>query len=254
MLQGRVRDVLSELSGGGTILSRVLRVVGIGEAAVEERIRDLMQGVNPTLAPYAKPAEVHLRLTAAANSAEEAKQMLDPIESEIRVALGQAVYGIDEETLEFAVIEALKRANKTLAVAESCTGGGLGSRLTSVPGSSAVFWGGVIAYANSLKQRLLGVPADLLAEHGAVSEACARAMAEGARNSAGTDYALSITGIAGPDGGTDEKPVGLVFLGLAGPNGTEVVKAHYRGSREDIRIRASTQALNLLRMEIYTQK
>lgn len=253
LLQGRVREVLAELGGQGTVISRVLRVAGIGEAVIEERIREITHQTNPTVAPYAKPAEVHLRLTAYAPTSQDANGMLDPVEAAVRAELGFAVYGVDDETLEHAVIQALKRVGKTLAVAESCTGGGLGARLTSVPGSSSAFWGGVIAYDNSLKQHVLAVPESILVEHGAVSEECARALAEGVRKLAMTDYALSITGIAGPEGGTTEKPVGLVYMALASPDDTQVTKAQYRGSREDIRVRASTHALNMMRLKLLSE-
>ncbi|MCO5296454.1 MAG: competence/damage-inducible protein A [Fimbriimonadaceae bacterium] len=240
-----VRDRLG--TGDSVIHSRILRVAGMGESAVEDRIRAELASANPSVAPYAKPGEVHLRLTARAASTAEADAMLDPLEERIRGLLGDAVFGVDDQTLESVVLAMLREAGQTLAVAESCTGGGLGARLTSVPGASDVFLGGVITYANEAKARLLDVPLPVLEGAGAVSEECAEAMAAGARGSLGADWAVSITGIAGPDGGTEAKPVGTVWIAIAGPGRTKAHEFQFRGTREDIRGRSSQMALTLLR-------
>lgn len=242
-----VRERLAGLSKDGVIHSRVLRVAGIGESAVEDRIRAELRSDNPSVAPYAKPGEVHLRLTARAATIAEADQMLDPLEARIRDVLGDAVFGTDEETLESVVHAMLRGRGETLAVAESCTGGGLGARLTSVPGASDTFLGGVISYANHAKAVLLDVPLPVLEGPGAVSEECALAMAAGARVSLGADWAVSITGIAGPDGGSDAKPVGTVWIAVEGPRGAKAHEFHFRGTREDIRGRSTQMALTLLR-------
>ncbi|MEP0765461.1 MAG: competence/damage-inducible protein A [Fimbriimonadia bacterium] len=250
MLENHVLPRLSRLSAGVRIVSRVVRVVGIGESVVEEMVRPLLKSENPTIAPLAHLGEVHLRITARSNDSEEIERLLDHAEHELRAILGDAVYGVDETTLQEAVIGILRERNETLACAESCTGGGLGAAITEVPGSSDVFLGGFITYSNDLKQKLLGAPEEVLQRHGAVSEECARAMASGARAATGATWALSITGIAGPTGGTDEKPVGLVFIGIAGPVGVDVVRHRFLGGREDVRRRSRQAALTLLRAKL----
>jgi len=250
MAEGPVRDFLERVQGGNVIHSRTLRICGIGESAVEEKIRELMDGANPTVAPYAHPAEVHLRVTASAKTRAEADLLIDPVEARIREILGTAVYGVNDTTLEAATIELLKLRGEKVAVAESVTGGWLGMRLTSVPGSSAVFVGGAISYTKETKRSLLGVPSEILDGPGPVSEECARAMAEGARERFGATYGVSLTGNAGPDSDVDGKPVGLVYIGLASPSGTQVEEIKFRGIREDIRQRATQWALIALREQL----
>lgn len=252
MVNGPVREYLASLHSEGTIRSRILKVVGLGESIVEDKLRDLMAHSNPSVAPYAKPGEVHLRLTAFGASAEEAEAALDPVEAAVRDRIGEHIYGVGEATLEEAILHLLRGRNETLSVAESCTGGGLGSRITSVPGSSDVFMGGVQSYSNRIKASLLGVPSWILEEGGpgAVSSECAKAMAEGAAKVLETDWSLSITGIAGPAGATPAKPVGLVFIGLKSPLGTKVEEQKFRGDRASIRERSVQVALYLLWREL----
>jgi len=249
MVENHVVPLLTERLSGGRqyLVTRVLRFIGIGESTVDERVQDLLAGTNPTVAPLAHTGEVHLRLGAKGPSREAALALIEPVEAEIRRRLGRYVYGIDDTPLEAAVVALLRERGLTVACAESCTGGGLGARLTAAPGSSAVFLGGVIAYANAAKTALLGVPEATLAQHGAVSAPTAAAMAAGARGRLGADWAVSITGVAGPEGGTAEKPVGLVYLGLAGPSGTRTYEHHFIGIREDIRRRSTQMGLQLLR-------
>lgn len=247
MLRGPVREELVRLAGGRVIHSRIVRVCGLGEALVEEKIRHLLSSEDPTVAPYAKPGEVHLRVTSRASSVEEAEARIGPMVNRICDALGHAVFGYDETTLEAAVLECLRIGGRTLAVAESCTGGGLGERLTSVAGASSVFLGGFVTYSNEAKASLLGVSVSTLKEEGAVSAKCAEEMAIGAKARLAADYGVSITGIAGPNGGTAEKPVGLVYVAVAGPDGCVVEEHRFRGIREDIRRRATQAALVLLR-------
>ena len=236
---------------GEIIFSRTLRFCGIGESVLEAHLEDLMAGNNPTVAPYAKLAEVHLRLTARAGTIAEAEQCIAPVEAEIRRREGRHLYGIDEETLEVVVGRLLRDAGMTLAVAESCTGGLLGGRMTSVPGSSDYFLGGVISYNNAIKQSALGVSAETLARHGAVSEETAREMAAGALRVSGAKMAVSITGIAGPDGGTPDKPVGLVYIGLARTGRhARALRYSFWGDRQTVRARAVQEALVLLREEL----
>ncbi len=252
MFDQYVLPYLRERAGGapGVILSRVLRVCGMGESLVEDRIKDLMQGSNPTVAPYAKTGEVHLRITASAPSPAQAEEMIAQMEGQIRERLGNAIYGVNDQTLEQAVMELLWAKGATVAVAESCTGGLIGHRLTEVPGSSRAMIGGVVAYSNELKVRLLGVPEAVLQEHGAVSEPTACAMAEGIRRLTGADYGIGTTGIAGPTGGTAEKPVGLVYIAVATPSGTRVREHRFLGRRSEIKWRASQAALVMLREEL----
>ena len=249
MAEQSVEPYLRERTSGErqVIRSRTLRVVGAGESLVEERVRDLMQGANPTVAPYAKTGEVHLRVTARAEGDAEADALIAPMERELRARLGDLVYGADDETLEYALVHLLTLLGRTLATAESCTGGLLAQRLTSVPGSSKVFGEGFVTYSNEAKRRYLGVMEETLAAFGAVSAETARGMAEGARDASGADLAVSVTGIAGPDGGTPEKPVGTVHLGLAWDGGVVSEQHHFLGGRQDVRLRSAQSALALVR-------
>ncbi|HEY3378971.1 MAG TPA: competence/damage-inducible protein A [Armatimonadota bacterium] len=234
---------------GAVIFSRTLRFCGIGEGALEMELKDLIaQQGDVTIAPYAKLGEVHLRLTARTATEEEAMALIAPVEAAIRERLGRYLYGIDEETLEEVVGKLLRDAEMTLAVAESCTGGLLGGRITGVPGSSDFFQGGIISYSNTVKQRLLHVAPATLAAHGAVSAATAREMAEGVVKATGAAIGISITGVAGPGGGSDEKPVGLVYLAVAvGDNPARAFPYNFGGDRATIRHRAVQEALVLLR-------
>jgi len=209
-----------------------------------------MDGENPTVAPYAQTAECHLRVTARAANREEADLLIDPVVDEIRTLLGNHLYGFNETTIEVATLDLLVQRGETVAVAESMTGGALGARITSVPGSSKVFRGGVIAYTVSAKEALLGIPAALLKEYGPVSEEIAKAMAESVRERLGATYGVAITGNAGPTPDVDGKPVGLAYIAVAGPNGTHVEKGQYRGVREDIQSRATQTALAQLRWKL----
>lgn len=252
MMEGHVIPLLTERLGGTRqyLVTRVVRFIGIGESALEEHVQDLIHSTNPSLAPLAHTGEVHLRIGAKGENREAAEALIQPVEAELRRRLGKFIYGVDKTTLEAAVVQLLRERGRTVACAESCTGGGLGARLTSVPGSSAAFQGGVISYSNEAKTALLGVPRDLLETHGAVSAPVAEAMARGARERLGADYALSITGVAGPDGGTSEKPVGLVYIGVATPERVFATENHFIGIREDVRRRSTQVALQLLREQL----
>jgi len=234
------------------LASRMLRFWGISEANLAEQVADVLASENPTVAPYAGAGEVKLRITARATDAMAAAAMLDPIEAELRRRAGRHCFGRDEESLADVVLKLLRRRGETVAVAESCTGGGLGAELTAVPGSSDVFLGGVIAYANPVKRDLLGVPAELLSAEGAVSEPVARAMAEGARRLCGSSWAVAISGIAGPGGGTAAKPVGQVVLAWAGPQGCTSETRRFSASRGRQAIRALScgDALDGLRLRL----
>ena len=234
------------------IVSHTLRIYGKGESEVEMLLRERIEKMtNPTVAPYAKPDECMLRVTAKAANREAAEALLRPAVDEILSVVGKWVYGVDVDNLESVCLDALKRRGATLATAESCTGGLLAKRLTDVPGASAAFRGGVVSYTNGVKAGVLNVPQALLDEHGAVSEPVARAMAEGARAVLGADYALSVTGVAGPDADDRGNPVGLVYIALAAPDGTECRTCRFgRRTREHIRQQAANTAFDLLRRRL----
>ncbi|MFM7315197.1 MAG: competence/damage-inducible protein A [Cyanobium sp.] len=236
----------------GVFASRMLRFWGVAESALAEQVGDLLALENPTVAPYAGAGEVKLRLTARADDETAARELLKPLEAELRQRTGRLCYGTDDDSLASVVLEMLRRRGDTLTVAESCTGGGLGAALAAVPGASDVFLGGVISYANAIKRDLLGVPADLLDQHGAVSDPVASAMAEGVRRCTGSTWALAITGIAGPGGGSESKPVGLVHIALAGPEGTSSAPVRFGSSRGRswIQTLSAGEALNRLRLAL----
>lgn len=220
MLKGHVVPYLRGFSSE-VIVSHDIMTFGLGESPMEELMREKMSHMeNPSLATYAKPSEVRLRATAKAASAEEAEAMLAPVVKDVTNFLGDYVYGVDVSSLEEVCFHLLKEKGLTFATAESCTGGQVAERITALPGASAVYRGGVVSYWTSVKADVLGVPADTLDAHGAVSEETARAMAEGARRITGADIAMSVTGVAGPDPDERGVPVGIVYIGLATPDGT----------------------------------
>ncbi|MGI5854160.1 MAG: competence/damage-inducible protein A [Bacillota bacterium] len=212
--------------------SRDVKLAGIGESATEQLIMPLLENQsNPTIAPYAGNYEVRLRITASAHEEALAIKMLDSMEQKLRDILGSHIYGIDAENLETVIINMLKSRGKTLAVAESCTGGLISHRLTNVPGASAVFMQGAVTYDNSAKIERLGVPKQIIEEHGAVSPETAAAMAVGVAKTSGCDFGLATTGIAGPGGGSEVKPVGLVYVAVYGNGQTKVTERRYASER-----------------------
>jgi nicotinamide-nucleotide amidase len=255
-MRGMFEETLQPLirnRSDGSIISRTLWFAGIGESALAEKVQDFLDAADPTVAPLAGQGKVRLRITTRAATQEEAEDRIAPVEEEILVRLGEYYFGEDEETLESAVARLLQAQHSTLALAESCTGGLLAKLLTDMPGSSEYFKEGLVTYSNESKERLLGVPREMLAEHGAVSEPVARKMAAGARKVSGADLGLSVTGIAGPDGGTEEKPVGLVFVGLsdAEVNFAERLDlSAWARSRDAIRERSANRAFDLLRLRL----
>jgi nicotinamide-nucleotide amidase len=230
------------------IYTRTIHTVGIGESDLDRRIEDLFRSMeNPKIAVLAHLGRVDVKVMAKASDRDEAERLIEPVAAELVRRIGEGVFGTDDMTLEGAIAGELIRRNLTVATAESCTGGAIAEALVRVPGVSAAFKGSIVAYSNSIKEELLGVdPADIK-RVGAVSEEVAQAMARGARERMGVDIAISTTGIAGPDGGTVDKPVGLVWFGLATEDGAVSARRHvFPGTREDIRSRATTTALNLL--------
>ncbi len=233
------------------IVSHNIRTFGIGESLMAERVNDLFDAENPTVAPYAKDGEALLRVTAMARTKEEAENLCKPIINEIKNRLDGFVYGVDYTCIEEAVIEKLKEKHIKVATAESCTGGLIAKRITDVPGASEVFDCGIISYANEIKHRVLGVSEDDLNKYGAVSEPVARQMAQGALKVSGADIAVSVTGIAGPDSDSTNKPVGLVYIGLADRDNVWV--RELRTSRKDRsynRYVSASNALNMIRLYI----
>lgn len=233
------------------IVSHNIRTFGIGESLMAERVNDLFDAENPTVAPYAKDGEALLRVTAMARTKEEAENLCKPVINEIKNRLDGFVYGVDYTCIEEAVIEKLKEKHMKVATAESCTGGLIAKRITDVPGASEVFDCGIISYANEIKHRVLGVSEDDLKKYGAVSEPVARQMAQGALKVSGADIAVSVTGIAGPDSDSTNKPVGLVYIGLADRDNVWV--RELRTSRKDRsynRYVSASNALNMIRLYI----
>jgi len=254
MFDQKVRPFLQERTDQ-VFLSTTVHLFGIGESAVEAALHDAMlERTNPTIAPYAKPGEVQLRVTAAAGDEQQARKLLAPVVKEIQAMLPDYVYGVDVGDMQTALVHRLTEKRLTIAVAESCTGGGIAARMTDPPGASKALLCGVVSYSNQSKVDLLGVREETLQTHGAVSEQTAVEMARGVRNVSGADIGLSVTGIAGPDGGTQEKPVGLVYVACTGPWGEKVLALRlsrgYSDERELIRRMASLSAMNLVLREL----
>ena len=242
---------LKAIAGDVFVKRRILRVSGLGESAVDEIAAPIYTayGDIETSILFNK-SEVEIHIAARADDAKTAESTADKLADELAKALGNAVFSINGETMEEIVGTLLTQRRETVSIAESCTGGLIGHRLTEVPGSSAYFMEGSITYSYDSKTRMLGVPAELIVKHGAVSAECAEAMAAGMRKNAKTDHAISVTGIAGPDGGTDDKPVGTVFIGYAGPRSVKSVRIVLPGDRYLIRWRASQAALDYLRRQL----
>ena len=249
MFEHRAAPYLEKLTDG-VIVSHEIKVFGMGESAVEEALHEPMTTLtNPTLAPYAKTNECMVRATARAESREKAEELLTPLVREVCETLGDVVYGVDVGSLEEVVSGLLAERGLTLAAAESCTGGLLSKRMTDLPGASKVFRGGVVSYVNDVKANILGVPREVLEQYGAVSEETARAMAEGCRRVCGSDLAVSLTGVAGPERDDWGNEVGTVYAALAGPEETICKKltcGRGRG-RDRVRTAAASNALDLIR-------
>ena len=233
------------------IQSRIIRTSGLGESNLNDMIKDfIISNQKLNIGIYASPEDIKIQLNALAKTAEGTKNILDEATHQLKVILGDYIFGYDNESLEEVTGNLLRRKKLSLAVAESCTGGMLGETLTTVPGSSDYFKGGIISYDGEIKEKLLGVPHTLLTRFGEVSEPVAKAMAEGVRKNCNSDVGLSITGIAGPTGGSQEKPVGLVYIGLADAGQTLVQKHYFHNGRQAIRLRSVRRALNMLRLHI----
>ena len=251
MFEQYVLPKIRARAGEICVRRRILRVAGIGESAVDEKIAPIYkQYANPQTTILFNRSEIEIHLTAQAANEREADRLIEEVAAKINETLGAAVFALNGEKMEEIIGKLLSDGGKTLSLAESCTGGLIAQRLTEISGASKYFIEGVVAYANEAKIRSLNVPAELLEKHGAVSAQVAEAMAKGIRERAQTDYAVSITGIAGPTGGSEEKPVGLVFIGYADESRTKSFKTILPGDRELIRWRASQAALDYLRRKI----
>lgn len=244
------KPFLAGLFGPGVIWSIELKHYGISESAMAEKYTKLLDGTNPTVAPYAGNGESRLRVSAKADTVEHAKAIVQPVADQIRKESGHLCYGENDDSLESVVARMLTQRSLTLAVAESCTGGLVSKRLTDCPGSSAFVKLNIVAYANESKMKLLGVTEQTLVKSGAVSGECAAEMAKGIRELAESDIGLSITGLAGPGGGTEEKPVGLVYIGLSTGTQTYASKRNFNPNlnRSEIRLRTASDALNMVRL------
>ena len=231
------------------IRSQMVKICGVGESRVETQIQDLIDAqTNPTMATYAKTGEVHIRVTAAAESRKAAMKLIKPLVKELKARFGNDIYSTEEETtLEKAVADLLQANDLTVTCAESCTGGMLSARLVNVPGVSQVYKAGLVTYSNKAKRKILNVKKSTLHKHGAVSPKTAEEMAKGAAVFAKADVAVAVTGIAGPDGGTEEKPVGLVYIACSVKGEVTVKKYQFSGNRGKIRESAAAAALTLMR-------
>jgi len=248
MFSEGLRPALENRFGGKSFIRRrVLRTCGMSESAVNQAIQDIMRRGEPIVGLSVKGTGVDIRIIAHGSTAENSQTLTVRTESTIREKLGYAVYGVDGVEMEEVVGALLKQRRLTLAVAESCTGGLIGARITNIAGSSEYFERAAVVYSNLAKTEMLGVPADIIERRGAVSSEVAAAMAEGIRQAAHTALGLSVTGIAGPEGGTEKKPVGLVYTALASSQGVKTTEHRFPGNRDQIRLRASQMALDMVR-------
>lgn len=254
MVDDQVVPYILKQSGRDAIYSKVVKLVGVSESKIATDIAGLCEMSNPTVATYAKTGEVHIRVTGSAPTEEEAKQLVKPVVKQLKVMYPENVYSTSaDETLAESVVALLSRNGLTLTTAESCTGGLVSAEIVSVAGASEVFRGGYITYSNKLKRNVIGVKKKTLEAYGAVSEQVATEMAEGARTEAKADVAVAITGIAGPGGGSPEKPVGLVYIGVATKSGTYVEKFNFNGSRNKVRANATVASLAMIRKAIMNE-
>ncbi len=254
MFENGVRPYLERLTNI-VLKSKTLRIFGMGESLVEDKLIDLIKNQsNPTIAPYVGNGDITLRITAKAQDEEESNKLIEPIEREIRNRLDKFIYGEGNTSIEEVVSKILVANNLTISTAESCTGGMVSAALINYPGISSVFMEGCVTYSNESKISRLGVKKEILDKYGAVSEQTAKEMAIGIANNFNTNIGLSTTGIAGPGGGSKDKPVGLVYMGIYINGKTIVKKYEFKGSRQEIREKATKTLLNDLRLELLNKK
>ena len=246
MFENKVKPYLKDKTGK-FILERCIKLSGIGESYVEEELKDLIdKDEKIIIATYAKVGEVHIKITSEGKTKQEAEEKMKPYFEKIEIRFSKYVYGYDDDTLPKKVVEYLKDKNLKIAFCESCTGGYISKTITDVPGASDVFDCGMVTYSNEIKARLAGVSPIALKNNGAVSEEVATQMAKGIRTLAKADIGISVTGIAGPGGGTEEKPVGLVYMGISTKNTTVTKKLNFRGNREKIRLSTVNAVMSTL--------
>lgn len=250
MFNEKVKPYIERLTNT-KLVSKTLRLIGIGESLLEEKIIDIIKNqTNPTIAPYAKDGEVTLRITAKVKNIKEAEVLITDMESKVKERVGEYIYGYDNTSLEEVVAKLLVEKNLTIAVSESCTGGMVSSSLINYPGISSVFMEGCVTYSNEAKIHRLGVKKETLDKYGAVSEETAIEMAKGIAKNFNTDIGISTTGVAGPGGGTEEKPVGLVYIGIYIKGKTIVKQFNFAGNRQNVRVKTTKNLLNELRLEL----
>jgi len=251
MFREGLKQALEEhVSGKMFLRRRILRTFGMSESAVNQAIQDIMKQGHPAVGLIAKETGVDIRILVKDVSSERSQALLERTETSLRTKLGDIVYAVDDQEMEEVVGALLKQRRLKLSVAESCTGGLISGRITNIAGSSEYFERGAVVYSNLSKTEMLGVPADLIDKHGAVSRDVVEAMASGIRKASGADLGLAVTGIAGPAGGTKEKPVGLVFFALASAHGVKVKEHIFLGTRDQIRLRSSQMALDMVRKHL----
>lgn len=243
-----------KVCGGPVMRYKVMKLTGISESAVQDRIKDLGGQGNPGISYVAKPGEIQVRITASAENSIEAEKMVAGLFTKVQNHLNEFIFGFDGDILEEILGQLLIKKGLSISVAESCTGGLIGAKLTDIPGSSRYFKGGVVAYSNEIKETVLGVPSKTLEAHGAVSKETAMAMADGVRKLAGSDLGLAVTGIAGPEGGTEAKPRGLVYIALSADEGASFMEYRFPGTRTAVRQGASNAAMNMARKFLLTKK
>lgn len=249
MFEKSLAPFLSRKTGSETVIkSKILKVTGIAESAVQDLLKDLGGQGNPSITYLASPGQLQVRISGQAASGELAENIVAELAEKITNRLGEYVFAYDDEIIEHVVGKQLLNRGLAISAAESCTGGLIASRLIDMPGSSAYFTGGVVAYSNEVKISLLGVPAEIIDSHGAVSEETAVAMARGVRSLVGSDLSLAVTGIAGPDGATPGKPVGLVYVAMISEDGVSCRKFHFPGNRLAVRMGTANAALNMVRL------
>ncbi|MDF9407436.1 competence/damage-inducible protein A [Pelotomaculum isophthalicicum JI] len=248
MFEDTLMPILSQKAGSGAVTRfKAIKVTGISESAVQDLIKDLGGQGNPGITYLASPGQVQVRITAQAASAEQAEKMVEELSEKVSCRLKDYIFGYGDENIEVIVGKQLLDKGMSIGVAESCTSGLIAARLTDIPGSSAYFIGGVAAYSNEVKKAILGVAPDIIDSHGAVSKETAVAMAEGVRNLIHTSLGLAVTGIAGPDGDTPNKPIGLVYIALASEKGASYRKFHFPGNRLAVRMGTVNAALSMVR-------
>lgn len=246
MFENEVKPYLKDKTGK-VIIEKTVKLSGIGESLVESELKDLIDKTdNPIIATYAKIGEVHVKLTASGKDKEETQNILNPYLDKVTTRFSKYVYGFDDDTLPKKVVDYLKEKNMKVAFCESCTGGYISKTITDVPGASEVFDCGMVTYSNEIKSRLVGVSPIALKTKGAVSEEVAIQMAKGIRTLSGADFGISVTGVAGPGGGTEEKPVGLVYMGISTKNTTVTRKLNFKGNRDKIRLSTVNAVMSTL--------